>query len=300
MDINQLNCFISVAHTLNFSEAARRNYVSQSTVSRYISDLEKEFGVKLFTRSHRDVLITNEGKILLGYAQEIVGSLNKAKTALRQMRDGGQGRLKIGCDMTSMSFPQQCIAAFAKRYPNITIDLNKMETDDLSRSISGGEYDFCFMPRDMVPESSDIETLTTHTDSLVIVSASRRRNKKLTLSDVSQEKLLLLSEAGAPILYMEVIDLLRSFHVSPKAEIGFDDIQSLLVATASGIGVTILPKSFAEFTSDKCLTTHPVEDADTGLAYVMAWARNTQNPAAGLFIETARKLASGEDNVYGI
>ena len=300
MDINQLNCFISVAHTLNFSEAARRNYVSQSTVSRYISDLEKEFGVKLFTRSHRDVLITNEGKILLGYAQEIVGSLNKAKTALRQMRDGGQGRLKIGCDMTSMSIPQQCIAAFAKRYPNITIDLNKMETDDLSRSISGGEYDFCFMPRDMVPESSDIETLTTHTDSLVIVSASRRRSKKLTLSDVSQEKLLLLSEAGAPILYMEVIDLLRSFHVSPKAEIGFDDIQSLLVATASGIGVTILPKSFAEFTSDKRLTTHPVEDADTGLAYVMAWARNTQNPAAGLFIETARKLASGEDNVYGI
>lgn len=300
MDINQLNCFISVAHTLNFSEAARRNYVSQSTVSRYISDLEKEFGVKLFTRSHRDVLITNEGKILLGYAQEIVGSLNKAKTALCQMRDGGQGRLKIGCDMTSMSFPQQCIAAFAKRYPNITIDLNKMETDDLSRSISGGEYDFCFMPRDMVPESSDIETLSTHTDSLVIISASRRRSKKLTLSDVSQEKLLLLSEAGAPILYMEVIDLLRSFHVSPKAEIGFDDIQSLLVATASGIGVTILPKSFAEFTSDKRLTTHPVEDADTGLAYVMAWARNTQNPAAGLFIETARKLASGEDNVYGI
>ena len=44
MDINQLNCFISVAQTLNFSEAARRNYVSQSSVSRYIGDLEQEFG----------------------------------------------------------------------------------------------------------------------------------------------------------------------------------------------------------------------------------------------------------------
>ena len=39
MDINQLNCFISVAQTLNFSEAARRNYLAQSTVSRYIIDL---------------------------------------------------------------------------------------------------------------------------------------------------------------------------------------------------------------------------------------------------------------------
>lgn len=62
MDINQLVYFISVAQTLNFSEAARRNYVSQSTVSRYVSDLEREFGVKLFTRSHRDVVITNEGE----------------------------------------------------------------------------------------------------------------------------------------------------------------------------------------------------------------------------------------------
>jgi UDP-N-acetylglucosamine 1-carboxyvinyltransferase len=44
MDINQLNCFISVAQTLNFSEAARRNYVSQSTVSRYVSELEKMGG----------------------------------------------------------------------------------------------------------------------------------------------------------------------------------------------------------------------------------------------------------------
>ena len=79
MDINQLKCFISVARTLNFSEAARRNYVSQSTVSRYIIDLEKEFGVQLFIRSHRDVLLTNEGKTLLPYAIEIVETLNKAK-----------------------------------------------------------------------------------------------------------------------------------------------------------------------------------------------------------------------------
>ncbi len=41
MDIQQLNCFISVAQTLNFSEAARRNFVSQSTVSRYISERQK-------------------------------------------------------------------------------------------------------------------------------------------------------------------------------------------------------------------------------------------------------------------
>ena len=117
MDINQLNCFITVAQTLNFSEAARRNYVSQSTVSRYVSDLEKEFGVQLFTRSHRDVIITSEGKALLPYAIEIVETLKKAKTVIKQMHDGGQGKITLGCDVTSLSFPTKCIADFAEKYP---------------------------------------------------------------------------------------------------------------------------------------------------------------------------------------
>lgn len=300
MDFNQLNCFISVAQTLNFSEAARRNYVSQSTVSRYISDLEKEFGVKLFMRSHRDVIITSEGKILLTYAQEMVSSLKKAKTVIGQMRDGGQGKIKIGCDITSMIFPSQCIAEFSKQYPNISIDLCRLSTDDLLHSISGEEYDFCFMPRDMVPESSEIETISTHTDSLAIVAAADKGRGKLSLSDISSEHLLLMSEASAPILYMEIMDLLRTFHVSPKSEITFDDLSSLYIAISSGMGVSVLPRSVAEFTSDKRVRRRPVTEADTGIAYVMAWSKNLRNSAADLFIETVKKLPLDEDNVYGI
>ena len=102
MDINQLNCFISVAQTLNFSEAARRNYVSQSTVSRHVSDLEKELGVQLFSRTRREVFITNEGKTLLPYAIEMVSTFNKARTVIKEMHDGGKGKIgvrfrRIGC-----------------------------------------------------------------------------------------------------------------------------------------------------------------------------------------------------------
>lgn len=128
MDINQLNCFITVAQTLNFSEAARRNYVSQSTVSRYVSDLEKEFGVQLFTRSHRDVIITSEGKALLPYAIEIVETLKKAKTVIKQMHDGGQGKITLGCDVTSLSFPTKCIADFAEN-----IRASRLMCDSLTR-----------------------------------------------------------------------------------------------------------------------------------------------------------------------
>lgn len=303
MDINQLNCFISVAQTLNFSEAARRNYVSQSTVSRYINELEKEFGVQLFTRSHRDVIITNEGKTLLPYVVEVVDTLKKAKTIIKQMHDGGQGRITLGCDVTSLSFPSKCIADFSEKYPNVVVDVRQLDSADRNQAITSGEYDFCFMPRDMVPESSGIDMLVTHYESLSVVTAKNsifKKKKSVSLRDIANEKLLLLSESVCPIVYMEIMDLLRTFHISPSVEFVFDDIVSMYVAVSSGIGVSIIPNSLAKFTSSEYTDIFPVEDADTSVAYVMAWGKNIANPAAKLFIEVVKKYAKGEDNVYGL
>lgn len=303
MDINQLKCFISVAHTLNFSEAARRNFVSQSTVSRYISELEKDFGVQLFTRSHRDVILTNEGKTLLPYAQEIADTLEKAKKVISEMHNGGTGRLTIGCDVTSMDFPSRCIADFTAEYGGVTVELKRPGIADISQAITGGEFDFCFMPRDMVPDSTGIETLITHTDPLVVLTSANSpisAKKPLNLSELSGQRLVLLSESAAPILYMEIMDLIRTFHISPLIEDTFDDLSELYAAVLSQIGAAVVPQSLASIVSGTKAETLPISDADTGITYVMAWAKNISNPAAGLFTETVKKYAVGDDGGYGL
>ena len=303
MDINQLNCFISVAQTLNFSEAARRNYVSQSTVSRYVRELEKEFEVQLFTRSHRDVIITNEGKTLLPYAIEIVDTLKKAKTVIKQMHDGGQGKITIGCDVTSLAFPSKCIEDFSEKYPGIAVDVCQLDGAYRALAITGGEYDFCFMPRDMVPESSGIESLVTHCEPLAVVTSKNYKfsgRKSVSLGELSSEKLLLLSESVCPIVYMEIMDLLRTFHISPNIKSTFDELISMYVAVSAGIGISIIPQSLASFTSSIYTNSFTIDDADTSIAYVMAWSKEISNPAAKLFMEAVKKYAKGEDNVYGL
>lgn len=303
MDINQLICFISAAQTLNFSEAARRNYVSQSTVSRYIGDLEKEFGVRLFTRSHRDVILTNEGKTLLPYAVEAVDTINKAKTVVKQLHDGGKGKITVGCDITSLSFPSKCIEDFGRNYPSVNIDIRQLDITDCTQALSGGEYDFCFMPRDMVPENSSVETLATHTDPLVAVTGVKnkfRGRSTVGFSELAGEKLLLLSEAVAPILYMEIMDLLRTFHISPKVESRYNDLMSMYVAVTAERGITIIPESLANYLSPDHTKILEIDNADTSIAYVMAWSKAITNPVAGLFIETAKKYSPGDDDVYGL
>lgn len=303
MDIQQLNCFISVAQTLNFSEAARRNFVSQSTVSRYIGDLEKEFGVQLFTRSHRDVLLTNEGKTLLPYALEMIATLGKAKKVIDKLQNGGTGKLSVACDMTSPVFPSRCIADFSAKYSGISVELKKLGAADRSAAITGGEYDFCFMPRDMVPESSGIETVVTHTESLVVVTSAEgefRNRKSISLSELAAKRLVLLSESSAPILYMEIMDMMRTFHLTPVIDSTYDDLIEVYMAVLSHMGAAVVPQSLAEMAAPGKTVMLPIDDADTGIAYVMAWSKALSNPVGSLFVETVRKYALGDDGGYGL
>lgn len=302
MDISQLKCFISVARTLNFSEAARRNYVSQSTVSRYIIDLEKEFGVQLFIRSHRDVLLTDEGKTLLPYAIEIVDTLAKATSIIKQMHEGGKGRITVACDQTSFSFPTKCIKEFRKRYPDITVDVKSLDCSG-NGNVLGGDYDFCFMPRDMLPESSSVESIVTHSEQLfVIVDSTSKlaRRKEISLSDLSDKKLVLLSENITPILYMEIMDLYRTFHIAPNVANTFDDVKSMYMAVAAGMGISIVPSSLLNFSSDKSCTSIPLTDADTSISYVMAWNKSVANPVSKHFLELVKEYANDVDNIYGL
>ena len=85
MDINQLRYFISVAQTLNFSEAARRNGLTQPSISHHISELEKQLGTRLFVRDKRSVSLTDTGRAFLPSALEIVELAHSSEMKLKKM-----------------------------------------------------------------------------------------------------------------------------------------------------------------------------------------------------------------------
>ena len=77
MELRQLRYFVKAAETLNFSEAAKGLYITQSTLSQQIRQLETELDVQLFQRNSHEVTLTEAGAELLPYAKE---TLNAAAT----------------------------------------------------------------------------------------------------------------------------------------------------------------------------------------------------------------------------
>lgn len=300
MDHIQLKCFISVARTLSFSEAARRNYVSQSTVSRYIKDLEKEFGVKLFERTRREVYLTNEGKLILPYAQEIIDTLNKATSAVSRLHNGSGGRLRLAYDSTSVEYPTKCLKKFMKKYPEISVEMQKLSGSEIESSLNSTDYDFYFMMRDMLSDNDNIESKVTHKDKLKLLAPENLKMNENDLKGVNLKKqnFVLLSEAESPILYMEIMDIFRTFHFAPDSVVEFDDVRSVYMAVAAGMGVSVLPEGLLKNYAQPDIGNYEFSGIETDLTYVIAWRKNNSNPAAQLFMDVAGSEITEDDEEY--
>ncbi|HUC18527.1 MAG TPA: LysR substrate-binding domain-containing protein [Acetobacteraceae bacterium] len=95
MELKQLRYFLCVADTGSFSRAAVQLSVAQPILSRQIQALEHELSAELFYRNGRGVVLSEAGKLLDGYAKEILGTADRAEVEIASMRLAPQGKLTI-------------------------------------------------------------------------------------------------------------------------------------------------------------------------------------------------------------
>lgn len=291
MDLNQIRSFLAVTQTLNFTNAAKENGVPQSTISRQISDLESQLGARLFYRTRRNVELTEEGRTLLPYAVEMMEAARKGAQAVRQLHDGGQGRLAIATIETPGPFLIDCLRAFGEKYPQVVVDIAYVSSGDALQDEGRDPFDFHFLYGDMLPEGEDFDTLLTHTDQLCLVAPKGHPLARggWEPSRLNEERFLLVSELESPILYMLIQNYFRACRVAPNVVNQSDNVRAVLLSVSAGLGVTILPSSQpGEILRDR-LEILPLPGMEEPISYAMAWKKSLLNPAARLFLEVARE-----------
>lgn len=292
MDLNQINNFLSVAQTLSFSGAARRNGVPQSTVSRHISDLETELGVKLFYRTKRDVKLTDEGRAFLPYAKEIVETARKATYVVKQLHDGAEGCLSIATvDTCGNHLLTACLQEFGRRYPDVLVDITYVSDCEPELNEREDQFDFHFIPLDSLPDGDDFDHLVTHEDELGIVVAKDHplAGKSLDMAALQTEKFIIVTEEENPLLYMQMVEVCRAHRFTPNISNRMDNVRSVLLSVGAGLGITMLPTSVPETTMSDLVTVIPINDMDTTITYAAAWKKELLNPAAKLFLNILKE-----------
>jgi len=126
----------------SFSRAAKELYMTQPAVSQSIMQLERELDIRLFTRTSKGVILTNEGRILFEYASSAMNLIHVGEDKLLKIKNMMIGDLKIGVgDTISRYFLLPYLEQFHKEYPNIKFKIINATTLELCASVKSGEID---------------------------------------------------------------------------------------------------------------------------------------------------------------
>ena len=296
MDINQLKYFISVAQTLNFSEAARRNGLTQPSISHHINELEKFLNCKLFIRDKRSVTLTDAGRAFLPHALEMVELSHKAALELAGMEQGKGGRISLAALTTSSVILSKCLAAFSAAYPDIIVDINF--TSGRSQALIMGEekYDIHFAVEEMVPVGETFAYIRAHTDRLCLAvpkSHPLAAQKTADFSLLKNERFIACSQNDGPALYEQIMRVCKARNYKPKITCQYDRAEAVLLSVGAGLGISIIPEALSHVFYSENVAFIPIEGEDVCRNYVIAWRKNIKKASVSLFTAIAEELFSG-------
>src|SRR6266511_5753624 len=140
MDLRRLRTFVAVAELGTVSKAALRLRIGQPALSRQISDLQRELGLRLFDRVGRGLVLTAEGEQLLGGCRAVLGQIDVLGERVELLRRGDRGVLKLAAPpQTIESVLSTFLPRYAERFPNVHVKLTEALGREQTPMLERGE-----------------------------------------------------------------------------------------------------------------------------------------------------------------
>ena len=142
MELKQLKYFLCVAEVGSFSRAAVMLSVAQPILSRQIKALEQDLSAELFYRNGRGIVLSEAGKLLEGYAKEIIGIVDRASFEITAMKSAPSGRITIAMPpsigwVLTVPLVQRC----RREFPMIALHVVEGFSGHVTEWLSTGRID---------------------------------------------------------------------------------------------------------------------------------------------------------------
>ena len=285
MDTMQLQLFLSLSKTLNFTKTANEFYVTQPTVSNYIKALESSIGVTLLKRDSHSVSLTAEGKEFVAYANQLLSLQAEAENRLRNMSEGRRGYIRIATLSSAAGLFSLCLEEFVHKYPGVQVNVDMIEGAEMISALDQCSYDIYFAHEHMVSGSSSIDYLVNDTSQMVLV-VHRDLADKVDMNDWSNLadcRFVSALEAGFS-LSGQMQRICRNRGIVPDIINYYNRADTVLLAVNSGVGISILPATLIAFYNWPNVVAFPIEGSDAVVSSIVAWNRSGGNPEVARFL----------------
>ena len=168
LDLASLDLFVLICQTGSIGAAAEQGQLAISSVSKRIKELEAALHTPLFVRHARGVVPTSAGECLLRHARELLLRVERLRGELEEFAQGISGHVTVYASASAVEqFLASELAGFARRNPEISVDLSQRTSQEVLQAVRSGHADLGFA--DAQDEMHDIESRPYREERLVLV-----------------------------------------------------------------------------------------------------------------------------------
>ncbi len=237
-NIQKYLAFVETVDKGSFTKAADTLNYAQSTVSKMIADLEKEWGISLLERNKKGVCLTSSGEQILPYARRILRDFDEMQQKINAINGIQSGTVRIGTfSSVAINWLPDIFAKFQEDYPGINMEILLGDYEEVEKWIAGGRVDCGFL---RLPAGSDFDVILLMKDeykAVLPLNHPLAEKKMLDYSDLNDQPFLLLEHGGKT----EVSDLLEKYHVHPNIRFTTWEDYAIMSMVEKGLGIGVLP-----------------------------------------------------------
>lgn len=276
--------FYTVANTGNISKAAKELYISQPAISKSIQKLEESVGCKLFSRSSRGVVLTDEGKLLYEHVSEAFETLTMGEEKLKRSIELGVGHLKIGVSSTLCKYLLlPYLKEFIRQNPHISISISCQSTNDTLKLLEDNKIDIGLIGKPENLKNIHFDFLEEIEDIFVAAKDYLRNLKARGIQKdhiLQSSTLMLLDKNNMTRQYID--DYLQENQIIIKDSIDISDMDLLIDFARIGVGVACVIKNFVREDLENGTLMEiplgfPIHKREVGFAY-----KTTTKPSKSL------------------
>lgn len=275
-------------------EGAGQQYITQPALSRSISSLEKELGIKLVNRTTHTVSLTPAGRVFAEECRKIISTYQDGVQNALTASQSIVGRVRLGVPIDSFEpLAVKLVRAITEKHSGIHIELKFNTPTRLLRALDDDLVDVIIASGRPRSAESKYLLVDRRMDYVVVSSVHPLADREeVSFSELRYENFIAISRSSSIAGYQSIIDHASAGGFSPNIVGEAETVSSLLMMVACGVGITVLYKEHQPISATDAVRFIPLKGEKYFNRYLI-WNR-LDNSCLDSVLEVAKELFTPE------